>query len=334
MKYFVQFPAGTSTLVASALESALDKVSIDYRDDSSIVFESSTRIGHGSQLPFVSNVYSVLASVPRSALNRSIRQLVAKIAKIELPPLKGSDAGFRVMVNVDGELVSIDRDLRQELEMELAFKTGSRVNPRGSGREFWVIGRRSLDSMIIALRLPRDATRQPEKGALSQELASLLVLASNPQSSDACLDPFAGSGALVTARLGLPYRSVTYSDIKRHKLAGSLSRKVKSDPKVILRTEDALKLPSIADGEIDVIVTDLPWGEFERVPMPYPKFAEMTAASFDRVLDLDSGRFVILSSRRNSETVAQALKAAGFRIHAAHGILVNGHPASVIVGSR
>jgi hypothetical protein len=334
MKYFIQFPAGTATLVVSALESTLGDVEIDHRDDSATLFETKTRVGHASQLPFANNVFQMLASVPRSNLNRSIRQLATKVGRVELPPLKGKDPGFRVTVNVDGDLIKIDPDLRQELEMELGFLTGTRVNPRGTGREFWVIGRRNFDSMIIALRLPKDPPKQVEKGALSPELSSLLVFASNPKPTDVFLDPFGGTGALVGARLGSPYRSIIYSDIARQKLSSSMMRKVKSEHKVTLRTEDALSLPSIGDGEIDVIVTDPPWGEFERLSMPYAQFAEAVAESFDRVLDQETGRFVILSSRRNSETMTQALTSNGFRIHAAHGILVNGHPASVIVGGR
>jgi hypothetical protein len=334
VKYFIQFPAGTGTLVASAVERVVGELSIDHRDDSSILFESGTQIGHASQLPFANNVFIVQASVPRSNINRSIRQLATKIGRSGLTPFKGSDAGFRVMASIDGELVGIDRDVRQDLEMEISFQTSSHVNPRGTGREFWLIGRRNLDELLFALRLPKDSPRQVEKGALSTELSSLLVYASGPLSTDDFLDPFGGTGALVNARLGAPYRSITYSDLKRHKLPIALVRKVKSDPRVKLRSEDALILPSIKDGEIDVIVTDPPWGEFDRLTMPFSQFAIAVAKSFDRVLNSEFGRFVILSSRRNSETMSRALMANGFRIHAAHGILVNGHPASVIIGGR
>jgi 23S rRNA G2445 N2-methylase RlmL len=161
-----------------------------------------------------------------------------------------------------------------------------------------------------------------------------MVLASNPEKSDAFLDPFGGSGSIVAARLGLEYSAIIYSDTQRNKLSPALVRKTKSDRRVKLVQDDALQLPSIADGAVNVIVTDPPWGEFERLPMPYETFANAMARSFDRVLHADDGRFVVLVTRKQTSTLVQAMTGSGFRIHATHSILVNGHPASVVVGSR
>lgn len=62
--------------------------------------------------------------------------------------------------------------------------------------------------------------------------------------------------------------------------------------------EDALTLRSITDGSVDVIVTDPPWGEYDQLKMPLSDFCAALAASFDRVLNPVTGRFVILVARR------------------------------------
>jgi tRNA G10 N-methylase Trm11 len=103
---------------------------------------------------------------------------------------------------------------------------------------------------------------------------------------------------------------------------------------VRLLAEDALSLPSIGDGEIDAIVTDPPWGEFTDTGMTYQAFVSRMAENFDRVLHPRKGRFSILVARRQAGTMSASIKAHGFSIREAQGILVNGHPATVIVGGR
>jgi 16S rRNA G966 N2-methylase RsmD len=334
MKYVIQFPAGMQSLAILAVQRVLRDASILHKDDSAIVFESKTRITHASKLPFANNVFIVLESAHRSTVPRSIRQLAGKASSIEHPKVTAQDQGFRVMVNIDGELVAIDKGIRDELEFEIGLQTNLKVQARGSCREYWVIGRKNLDTLMLCMRLPKAAQKQPDKGSLAPELAFLMVLASNPEKSDAFLDPFGGSGSIVAARLGLEYSAIIYSDTQRNKLSPALVRKTKSDRRVKLVQDDALQLPSIADGAVNVIVTDPPWGEFERLPMPYETFANAMARSFDRVLHADDGRFVVLVTRKQTSTLVQAMTGSGFRIHATHSILVNGHPASVVVGSR
>lgn len=334
MQYLIQFAAGAGALLADALSQSMQNVRQVHQDESALVFESSTRIDVANKLPFANNVFAVLASTPRKGLESSIDRLVSQVAHLEFPRVQGRNRGFRVMAQIDGQLTPIDRRVRTHLEGEIATFTKSQVQAKGSCLEYWIVGRKRFDKLLLCLRLPSGKRTQPEKGELARELATLLVAASRPKPSDAFLDPFAGRGGLVKARLALPFASIICSDTKVRSLSDSLPRAVKSDRRVRLLSEDALTLPSIRDGEIDVIVTDPPWGEFARMPMSYRTFAEGMARSFDRVLDPQGGRFVVLGSRRHRESLTGALTSCEFRIHATHGILVNGHPASVIVGSR
>lgn len=330
----IQFVAGTQGIVADALAQTLQHFRLIYEDDSSLVFESSTRIDNASQLPYANNVFVVLASTPRKGVANSIHRLVSKVERVDFPRVKGEDRGFRIMAQIDGKLTPIDQLVRRELEREIAVFTQSQVQAKGSCREYWVVGRKNLNELLLCLRLPKPKRRQERKGELAHELSRILVAASAPDPSDRFLDPFAGLGSLVIARLESPFTSICYSDIALRSLAGKLPRKLKSDRRIRLMAEDALSLPSIGDGEIDVIVTDPPWGEFDRVPMGYQSFVNAMVESFDRVLHPSRGRFVILISRRQSGTLTESLTSRKFKIHATHGILVNGHPAAAIVGSR
>ncbi len=196
------------------------------------------------------------------------------------------------------------------------------------------MGRKEFGELLLCLRLPKAKKQQAQKGQLSYELSKMLVAASMPQESDTFLDPFAGLGGLVSARLESPAKAIYYSDIALRSLSGNIPRALRSDRRVRMMAEDGLTLPSIRDGEIDVIVTDPPWGEFTSLPMGYQAFVDGMAESFDRVLNANKGRFVVLGSRRQSGAMTKSLASRGFSIHATHNILVNGHPASVVVGSR
>jgi len=332
--YFIQFVAGTQGLVHASLAPTLKGFNPLYEDDSSMLFTSGTRITTSAQVPFAKNVFDVLATTSRKNLDRSVRHLTTLISQTSFPPIKGAGAGFRMMFHIDGALTSIDRHLRTNLEREIAVRTRSRVESRGSCLEYWVIGRKDLGELLLCARLPKEKRPDRAKGALSYDLSAMLVAASQPRAGETFLDPFAGSGALVQARLAAPAKSIIYADSALPTLRETLPREVQRDRRVRLLADDATRLPLIGDGEVDVIVTDPPWGEFETLDDPYSVFVDSVAASFNRVLNHRTGRFVILSSRRNAESFAEALTRAAFTIRAAPGILVNGHPATVLIGGR
>jgi tRNA G10 N-methylase Trm11 len=200
--------------------------------------------------------------------------------------------------------------------------------------EYWVIGRRDLDSLLFGVRLTAGPKKTANRGSLSSDLSTLLVKASEPRSDDVFLDPFGGSGSIVVARLESPFRKAIWSDIRLPELRSELPARLVNSRKVHVLGEDALRLPSVPDGSISSIITDPPWGEYEDLGRPYGDFIAGVMASFDRVLDPVYGRLVILLSRRASSAVAEVWRQANFRIEHSHDILVNGHPATVLVGGR
>ncbi len=334
MAYMIQFVAGTQDLVRASLAATLKGFKVIHQDDSAIVFNTSTRIATHAQIPFANNVFVVLASTPRRELPRSVRELAALAGRTTFPPVPRNTSGFRVMVHVDGKLTPVDRGGKVALERAIAGRTRLPVEPRGSGQEYWVIGRRNLKTLLLCARLPKPKRPERPAGSLSPELAAMLVAAARIERGQTLLDPFGGSGALVEAAIESPAGAILYSDtnLKRH--LPDMPRHLKTNRQVKLLDEDATDLPSVSSRSVDVIVTDPPWGEHEKVGEPYDQFAARIAASFDRVLDPATGRFVILIARRRSVTLTKALQARRFVIGETIGILVNGHPADVLIGGR
>ncbi len=329
--YLIQYAAGTGPLAAEALQQVLSDARELFVDDSATVIRTGRRLDSADPLPFANNVFRIVARAPRSKVPAAIRRLVAQLPGADLAP--AGRQGFRVMAQIDGQLTSIDRPARAALEQALSSKVRARVTSRGGGAEYWLIGRTELNEFLLGHRLPKQRSRKAAAGALSAELSSMLIAASRPDRRDRFLDPFAGSGALLAARLAQPARRLDYVDEQLAELRPSLPDSLlRKRDNVRLFAGDARRLTMIDDHDVDVIVTDPPWGEHADVDGPYETFAAEVAAEFDRVLQARHGRLVLLSSRRRADQWAAALGplAADRRLE----ILINGHPATVLIGSR
>lgn len=333
VRYFIQFPAGASELVELALDARLRKTKIIYSDDSSLLFESATSIQSADDLPFAKNVFRVLYDVPRRDVSASLRNL-GNVISPSSSRRRGGSIKFRIMFHIDGELASVDPSTRKSLESKLAASIGGVIEPRGGmGTEYWVVGRLDLDRLILAERLPRRTKAEKSKGALSAELSWLLVSATRPQPNDVVIDPFAGSGALIAARLAHPARSIVYNDLSYDPRDPQLSTSLRNNRRVKFLSEDALSLSAIADATVDVVLTDPPWGEHEATVPPYPEFAYAVSRSVSRILKPESGRLVLLINRRNAATMIDALSTERIDTERTASVLVSGHPATVIIGS-
>lgn len=328
MRYYIQFPAGTGELVAESIGSYVDRPDVVYADDSSMIFESDTRRSRVEQMPFVKNSFTVIADVLRRDLDWSVEALADTVYE---GGLEGYADTFRVMFHVDGELVSVGRRARGDLESAIAAASGQRMVGGGRGEEYWAVGRTDFDRLMLCRRHMRPKRAAKAAGAISHELSALLVAASRPRREDVFLDPFAGTGSFTNARLSFPAKRIVYSDSELERLRDGFPAAVRG---IEFLADDALALPSIGDGEVDVIVTDPPWGEYGELPMALPEFLDAMARSFDRVLDARTGRFVVLVARRVADETERALASHRFAIGSAHEVLVNGHPATVLIGGR
>lgn len=331
MRYYVQFPAGTGELVAESIGSYVDRPEVVYADDSSLIFESDTPYSQVVQLPFVKNSFTVIADVVRRDVNEGVLELADSLRYDELD---GYADTFRVMFHVDGELIPVNPRAKHALESEIAYASGQRMVGRGTGEEYWVVGRTDFDYLMLCRRHIRPKRAAKAAGAISHEMSSLLVAASKPQPEDVFLDPFAGSGSFTNARMSFPAKRIVYSDSELERLRADFPPAVRESRVIEFLSDDALALPSFKDHEVDVIVTDPPWGEYEELPLELPEFLGAMARSFDRVLDVRTGRFVILIARKAAEEAEKALAGNNLQIDSTHEVLVNGHPATVFVGGR
>lgn len=334
MRYLIQFPAGTGDLILDALTPYVGNFKVHYRDDSAMIFDSQAAGSKVASIPFAKNSFVVVASTPRKGIDKGVGQLGRLAASAKFPPGSLRNSKFRTMIHIDGGLSAVDRNVKAGLDRSISRRTGQRVEPRGMCQEYWVIGRTDLGELLLCARLPKQKRAEKAKGAVSYELSSMLVAASRPSAKDIFLDPFAGSGSFVLARIKSGARQIWYSDINLQEFERGFPHELYSDKRVGFLDDDALVLSSVPDGQVDVIVTDPPWGEYDDVRMPYEEFVRAMVKSFSRVLNRAKGRFVVLASRKTATLVEGEFAKGGFSINSTHQILVNGHPATVLVGTR
>lgn len=322
--------AGLGDLVDASVTQDL-KADRVYADDSAMMIDTTVSASKIARLGYLKNAYRVIGSVPRrGAMQRSLDELARRASGWELT---GGKQPFRVMFSEDGQLASVPPRARSRLEEAIARKTRGTVSRRGGrGEEYWVLTRRDLDEVLLTSKIDLPKAGQQAPGALRPDLSNLLVGAAGRRTTDVFLDPFGGSGALIAARLGSPLQQAIYSDLHYGSRSGPrVDAALQRSRQVTLLSEDARTLPSVDDHSVDVIVTDPPWGEFTELQADYDDFIDAVLTSFDRVLTAD-GRLVMITARRLVGATLQSWKAHRLIVDATHDVLVNGHPATVIIG--
>ena len=169
----------------------------------------------------------------------------------------------------------------------------------------------------------------PAQGALESHVAHMLVHASAPKDDDVFIDPFTGSGAIALARAAYPFRGIFATDIDTA-LMGELKSRIskiknaKIQKSFFVKTVDFLQ-NKFEDNFADAIVTDPPWGEFQKIPADfYPKiFAE-----FARILK-PGGRLVLLTGRDIALPQNTALSQT-----AEYNVLIHGKKAKALLLRR
>jgi hypothetical protein len=204
VRYYIQFTAGIGDLVYQTLTGELSGMRVEYSDDSAMIFEAADPPQRIAVLPYVKNAFLIVVSVGRGGLDASIVQLGRRLQNAMFPRSPDRGNGFRLMFHVDGALVPVNPKDKAALERAVAARTGRHVEPRGSCQEYWVVGRTGLDKLLLCMRLPRPRREEKARGAISRELSAVMVAASGPDPRDVFLDPFGGSGPLLSQGWSIP----------------------------------------------------------------------------------------------------------------------------------
>jgi tRNA G10 N-methylase Trm11 len=225
---------------------------------------------------------------------------------------------------LDGLLAHAGMKTMAKAEEFIADASGLKPGRARPDVEFWFLYRREgMGFLLMRLTHHKDYARQLEAGELRPDIAHILSRLSDPRPDDFFLDPFAGYGGIVKARLSAPAAEVVAGDINP---SPALYAALRNNSNARVVKMDALAMKGIQNGSMDAIVCDPPWGLHKPLPDPV-QFYGRFAAEARRVLKKD-GRLVVLSTLKKE---AEAALGQCFAIDGRLDVLVSGRKAAVFI---
>ena len=336
MQTFVAtFIPGFKEIIKTAIERDIADVSIVALEEASITFKTSVEFPKLQKLPYVSNIFYVLAwfQYEEGRSPASITKELHKYADYVTLHSVFVDYElntFRIMVQQGNQLTHIPKEIQQSMQHTIARTTGLDHAPLKADIEVWVLIRNEGTAFLgVRETVQHDSVEHKQgRGELRPQLAYVLNMLAEPTEDDVMLDPFAGSGSIPLARATyFPAKQIIANDIDNTFIT-TLNQRLKKYKNVRITKEDAMVLPSIQDNSITTLITDPPWGMFQGQQLDYIQFYTRMLTSFKRVLAPD-GTCVIITAR--SEEMNTAIQQSGFTLKHHLHTLVNGKKAQVFV---
>ena len=320
-------------MIGNALSKALPGVVVTRLEDGIVLYRTSASVEQVQGLRFFQNTFLVLAMTdvaiddPVIPVIKALRETDGWEQGIAAAAGRGKRT-WRAIASVQNEPTAIPTLWKQKLEKIMSGVPSLEPGSADADLTFWVLSRREGFG-FFGLRLTRRDERTLSKGELRPEIAHLLCVLSDPKPGDVFLDPFSGSGAIPAERVKTgPYRKILAGDADES-LAIGLRKRFSGVKHVETGAWDATTLSGIPDASVDAIVTDPPWGKFEKgidTADLYPK----TASAFARVLR-PGGRLVLLTSRDDhfENALPDSLKTLSV-----HDVLISGQKARIHMCTR
>lgn len=303
--YFSTFIVGLSDVVQTALLSTIPDSKVLESYDGLIIYQTTAPIEKIRKLRFFNNsflLYQKFGNLPFKEMIKSVLVSCHPGRLGRYRPVTSLDPGsskyFRVVFSQENKMVSVNPATLEQVEEYLHQETDFLVNRSKPDVEFWFL-KRSEGFGLFGQRLTYhpDYADILEPGELRPELAYLLCLLSDPQPDDVFLDPFAGSGAIPLERArSFPAKKIIASDINLAKVK-KIERKVKDENlNVKVLKSDTTNLSEIATGSITKIVTDPPWGLYNKTVNLKNLYTRMLK-EFSRVLTKDGSVILLVSNQ-------------------------------------
>ena len=340
--YVSTFIPGMGEVVAAALKRSLEQVQLDLLLDGLAVYRSSSDIADVQSLRFCNNSFVCVFSFdglghnPIGSMSRAVLADGQFLGRVT-PHLPRKSLTYRFVASQSNQFVSIPQRTRTGLERLLSGEKRLKPDHSNPDVEFWLLSRREGFG-FVGLRLTRHTAYEKTlaRGELRPELCHLLCLVSEPAKDDVVLDPFCGSGAIPLERAyAFPYQTVLAGDIdaKLVKILRSKVRRLRwlqrnQQQKFVIGRWNALDLHTFAPDSVDKIVTDPPWGVFQKQSADPERFQREMLREFHRVLRRN-GLLVLLTGRPQLfEDSIQELKGS-LTVVERYDVLVSGKKASV-----
>jgi tRNA G10 N-methylase Trm11 len=268
MIYLATCVSGLEDVAAKAMQSEkLPGFKLLHKDDGLLLYSAR----EFKPIPYLNNIFLVLAEYQAKDMAAACAALLYDrewdvALKKTLSP---KERNFRVMLSDENQFAAGEKRFMGKW-LERIEDVGLKHAKERPDIEVWLLRRRDNHAYLLKRLTQRPITEKNlQPGELRPELALLITHLSEPMAEDIVLDPFAGQGGLAVARRTLPHNIIFASDIsvegvKALKAHPRLKTRDKHG-KLIMRMSDATKLDKFEAGFVHKIITDPPWGLFEKM---------------------------------------------------------------------
>lgn len=326
MHYISTFPAGFEAAVKKYMTSKRQgEYTIEQLESGFVHYSSAVDYSKLARRPIFTNTFLVIASLGSVASLKRIRPKInASIRQISIPDQPNLRT-FKLLILNENEPTALpdSNTIRYMLGKQLRLQHVSH-HP-----DCEIILMRRSDGQTFLLLRTYHAVQKSKNGELSESTAALLCVTAGVQKNETVLDPFAGHGSI-------PFACAAYFNPKKvvalekdmllaNQLRSLLPQKCVAYHQDITELEPDNKI--FSPHSIDRIVTDPPWGSFDKsidLASIYQSLASLCDSALRKF-----GTATILTAKPKLLTESFA-KFPQFKLKNKNEVLVSGKKATVI----
>ena len=272
--FYASFIPGLQIIIAAVIKERLPDVKIHKLLDGAVLFETETSYDKLNFLCF-NNIFHVIDILEQSDKNAAIETHIKSVIRntsLFTDIIKNNNKSFksfRIIISNENVPAAIDEKIRQEAENFISRLSKLNVNRSRPDTEFWFLSRSEGFSIFMKrLTLHSSWEKTLHKGELPPPLAWAMCRLARPIHSETVLDPFCGYGSIIEAALKYFHIAKIFAcdnDKNASNYTASRFKNRKKEDFFHYQT-DFKELPSlIGENNIDVIVTDPPWGHYKEI---------------------------------------------------------------------
>jgi tRNA (guanine6-N2)-methyltransferase len=336
--FFASFASGTQFIVKDILEKQIPDIEIYQLFDGAVLFNTDKPYDKLNMYCF-NNIFSVIAYAENKNgdIESFIRQIVnARLQNDTISNNNKNHKTFRVVISSENQFVSINEKLKIRIEKLISSQSKLKLDRSNSDTEFWILYRTEGFCYFLK-RLSKHTAYEKilNKGELHPEITFLMNWLSEPDKNDTVLDPFCGNGSIPLRRaLNFPAKKIfafDYDDnmvsiVKKKIIADKFLSNMKD---IVIKKVDINYLDKeLLQESIDKIVTDPPWGSYEKINMEIEEFCKMILLKMEKVLK-NNGIIVLLFGRNNY--IEKLIKTIpNLSLEKNYNVLISGRKANLI----
>lgn len=323
-EYISTFPTGFRNIVRKELIKDLPNARVIDIYDGLIHYYFGGNYSLIRNIIYFNNTFFVLSVFKSDNLsfNKMVSDTCQKTHKFLIR--KGT---FRVRFSKENQFSKVDKNCSKRAELHVEQLTDLRIDRVAPTTEVWYIIRSEAIGFYCQLISKRDATEKTlNTGELRPEFAYLLCCCASIDSKSIVCDPFCGYGAIPQQLIeSFGVKKVFASDIDKACISRLRKKALSKHSALNLDVSDALNLREMADDTVDAVITDPPWGFYERIDNIEDFYVKMLHELLR--ITKKSGVIVILSARK--QELIHACCTCQISIVEQVNTLVNGKKATV-----